>query len=102
MTELKVESGLVRTEEYSAARRNLLECNGVPVKTETVTDPDSLAGRVTVILEQKQPVASKLVRVHQYYWLRLWLETGAKSGQGTLPRGSEDVQDYVFTVGGAS
>jgi hypothetical protein len=50
MTELKVESGLVPTEEYSAARRNLLECDGVPVKTETVAEADALAGRVTAVL----------------------------------------------------
>ena len=102
MTELKVESGLVRTEEYWTARKTLLESEGVPVKTETVAEADALAGRVTAILEQKQPVASKLVRMHRYYWLRLWLEAGAKSGQGTLPRGCEDVLDYVFIVGGAS
>jgi len=102
MTELKVESGLVPTEEYEAARRNLFECEGVQVKTDTVAEADALAGRVTAILEQKQPVASKLVRIHQYYWLRLWLEAGAKGGPGTLPRDREDVLDYVFTVSGAS
>jgi hypothetical protein len=99
MSELKVESGLVPTEEYAAARRSLLECEGVPVKTAVVAEADSLAAKITAILEHKQPVASKLVRIHQYYWLRLWLESSAKSGSGTLPRDSEDVLDYVFTVG---
>lgn len=98
MTELKVESGLVSTEEHRAARRNLLECEGVPVKVDTVDEADALAGRVTAILEQKQPLASRLVRVHQYYWLRLWLEAGAKAGPGTLPRYGEDVLDYVFSL----
>jgi len=102
MTELKVESGLVRTEEYATARRGLLECEGVPVKRETIAEADALAARITAILEQKQPIGSKLVRLHQYYWLRLWLECGAKGSAGALPRGSEDVLDYVFTVGGVS
>ena len=102
MTELKVESGLVRTEEFASARRSLLECEGVPVKTEAVAEADSLAARITAILEQKQPMGSKLVRLHQYYWLRLWLEASAKSGPGMLPGHSEDVQDYVFTVGGSA
>jgi hypothetical protein len=99
MTELKVESGLVRTEEYAAARRSLLECDGVPAGIEAVAETDSLAARTTAVLEQKQPVASKLVRLHHYYWLRMWLETGARSRSGTLPRDKEDVLDYVFTVG---
>lgn len=100
MTELKVESGLVRTEDYAAARRSLLDCEGVPVKTEAVAEADSMAARITAILEQNQPVASKLVRMHQYYWLRLWLEASAKSRQGTLPRDGEEVLDYVFRVSG--
>jgi hypothetical protein len=99
ITELKVESGLVRTEEYAAARRSLLECDGIPAKTERVAETDALAARITAVLEQKQPVASKVVRVHQYYWLRMWLESGAKSGSGALPRDREDLLDYVFTVG---
>jgi hypothetical protein len=99
MTDLKVESGLVQTEEYAAARRSLLECDGVPASSEMVAETDALAARITAVLEQKQPVASKLVRLHHYYWLRMWLETGARSGSGTLPRDREDVLDYVYTVG---
>lgn len=102
MTELKVESGLLRTEDYSAARRSLVECEGVPVKKETIAETDALAARITAILEQKQPIGSKLVRLHQYYWLRLWLESGSRGASGSLPRGPEDVLDYVFTVGGVS
>ena len=48
----------------------LLACDGVEMKLETAEDEDALAARITAILEQKQPVASRLVRLHQYYWLR--------------------------------
>ncbi|MBS1798857.1 MAG: hypothetical protein JSS95_03435 [Acidobacteria bacterium] len=102
MTELKVESGLVPAEEYTSARQNLLEYEGVPVKTEHADEPDALAARITAILEQKQPVASKLVRMHQYLWLRLWLEEGARKGTGALPHNREDMMDYIFTIGARS
>jgi hypothetical protein len=102
MSELKVESGLVRTEEYRTARQRVLEHKGVPLHTETIGDADSLTARITSILEQKQPVASKLVRLHQYYWLRLWLENGTKGTAGSVPRSEEDMQDYVFTIGGTA
>jgi hypothetical protein len=59
-----------------------------------------MAARVTAILEQKQPIASRLVRVHEYYWLRLWLESGAIGRMGKLPAAGEDVMDYVFAVSG--
>ena len=102
MTELKVESGMVPTEEFIAAKQNLLEYEGVAVKIEDAEEPDALAARVTAILEQKQPVASKLVRMHQYLWLRLWLEGAAKRNSGTSPLDREDLLDYVFKVGGRS
>lgn len=99
MTELKVESGLVPAEDYFTARQNLLEYEGVSAKMMGVDEQDVLAAKITAILEQKQPVASRLVRMHKYYWLRLWLENGAKRSQGALPHNREDMMDYVFTIG---
>jgi hypothetical protein len=99
MTELKVESGLVEGAQFQTARSRLLEYRGVEMKLETVADEDVLAARMTAILEQKKPVASRLVRLHQYYWMRVWLESGAVGKVGSLPRTGEDVMDYIFTIG---
>jgi Type II secretion system (T2SS), protein E, N-terminal domain len=100
MTELKVESGVVEGGLYEAARERLLACEGVETKLETADDNDAMAARMTAILEQKRPVGSRVVRLHQFYWLRLWLEAGAFGGWGILPRSGEDVKDYVFAVRG--
>ncbi len=96
---LKVESGVVERSQFEAAREQLLTCEGVEQKVETIRDPDTMAARITAILEQKQPLASRLIRLHQYYWLRLWLERGAFGRVGNLPSSGEDVMDYLFTVG---
>jgi hypothetical protein len=69
------------------------------MKLEAAEDKDAMAARITAILEQKQPIASRLVRLHQYYWLRMWLESGALGRPGNLPVMSEDVKDHVFTLG---
>jgi hypothetical protein len=98
MTGLKVESGLMKTEEYKSSRIALLESNAVEVKAETCGATDAMAARITALLEQKQPVASKLVRVHHRYWLRFWLETGTKGQHGTLPLHGDDMLDYVFAI----
>jgi hypothetical protein len=71
----------------------------VETKLEVAEDKDAMAARITAILEQKQPIASRLVRLHQYYWLRMWLESGALGKAGNLPVTNEDVKDHVFTVG---
>ena len=99
MTELKVESGVVEGAQFEAGRSRVLACEGVDVKLESVEDKDAMAARITAILEQKQPIASRLVRVHQYYWLRMWLESGTLGKAGCLPVTSEDMKPHVFTVG---
>jgi hypothetical protein len=100
MTELKVESGVVEGGSFEAARSRLLACDGVETRLEAAEDKDAMSARITAILEQKQPIASRLVRLHQYYWLRMWLESGALGrAAGNLPVTSEDVKDHVFTLG---
>jgi hypothetical protein len=99
MTELKVESGVVEGALFEAARNRLRACDGVETKLEGFEDKGAMAARITAILEQKQPIASRLVRLHQYYWLRMWLESGAFGKAGSLPATREDVKDHVFTVG---
>ncbi len=98
MTELKVESGVVEGALYESARERMLACEGVEAKLEMFDDKDAMAARMTAILEHKQPIASRLVRLHQYYWLRIWLERGAFGRAGNLPQTGEDVKDHIFAV----
>jgi Type II secretion system (T2SS), protein E, N-terminal domain len=99
MTELQVQSGLVEGAKLRVARQRLSRCEAVAAQAEAVGDADGLTGRITALLEQKQPLDSRLVRLHRYYWLRLWLESGTKDRMGSLPTSTEDMQDYVFTIG---
>lgn len=98
MTGLKVETGLMPTEEYRSARALLQGRQGVDMRQEACTEIDAMAARITAILEQKQPVGSRLVRVGQFYWLRLWLEASAIGRHGILPSTGEDMFDYIFTI----
>lgn len=100
MSGLKVESGLLPGTKFEAARSAVLAAEGVPVHMKLVADRDGLADGIVRAVEQSQPLATRLVRVHQYYWLRMWLESGATQGIGNLPPGPEDVVDTLFLVGG--
>lgn len=99
MTELKVESGVVDAAQFETARGRLLECDGVDIKLESVEDKDIMAAKITAILEQKRPLGSRLVRLHDNYWLRMWLESGTVGRTGNLPATREDVMDHVFSIG---
>lgn len=100
MTGLKVQSGLLEASQLQIARARLLECDAVPARLEKSGDEDSLAARITAVLEQRQPIGSRLVRLHGYYWLRIWLESGTKGMAGTMPRSAEDMEDYLYPIQG--
>ena len=102
MSGLKVESGLVDGGHIEEAKARLLDAEAIQVTVESLGDEDSLAARMTAVLEHRQPFMSRLVRLHQYYWLRLWLESGTRGAAGSLPRSAEDMQDCLFTVGGSA
>jgi hypothetical protein len=98
MSHLKVESGLLSGTQFAQARSSILTADGIPVTLNQFADADALTRGIVTALEQHQPLGARLVRVHHYFWLRLWLESGARSGAGNIPPTSEDVQDYVFTI----
>ena len=99
MCGLKVESGLLAATQFQEVRTAVLGAEGVPVQMHPVADRDALTAEIVRALERSQPVATRLVRIHQYYWLRMWLESGATRGLANLPPSSEDVEDHLFLVG---
>lgn len=98
MTGIKVESGLLPGSLFEQVRNSVLEAPGLPEKLTVLSDADALGAAIVRVLEQRQPVGSRMVRVHGYYWLRIWLENGAMSGTGKLPPSNEDVEDHLFTI----
>jgi hypothetical protein len=99
MSGLKVESGLVEETEWRAAQRRLCECESVDSEFESIETLEGLSRRVAAAVQQMQPRASRLVRVHQFYWLRMWLESGAMCmSDGGVPRTREDVADRIYMV----
>jgi hypothetical protein len=100
MSGLKVESGLVDGAQLKAARQRLCEFDFVDATLEQVAEVESVPRRIASALGKMQPKSSRLVRVHQFYWLRMWLESGAMSkADGGVPATREDVLDRVYAVG---
>ena len=46
-------------------------------------------------LKRVQPVESRWARVHEFFWLRMWLEPAALAAG---PQQTEDVMDLVFRM----
>jgi flagellar motor switch protein FliN len=98
MTGLKVESGLLTTTQLELAGERVLAAESVPVRIRLMQDADGMKAAIVKLLEQKQPVASRLVRMHQYFWMRMWMEERALQAAGGLPASTEDVEDHIFML----
>ena len=98
MSDLKVESGLLTGTQLASAKAMLLCAESVPVRTHAVKDSDDLSGTIARLVENRQPIATRLVRVQRYYWLRMSLESGAQSGVGTIPLTAEDTEDHLLAL----
>jgi hypothetical protein len=78
MTGLQVEGGLVQESAFHPAHTRLLEARFPAAELiEAATEP-ALASAFAKTVERSRPVESRLVRVHDCLWLRMWL--GPESG----------------------
>jgi len=94
MSGLRVESGLVRGSLFRAAHTRMLTQSFPPVE---LIDAGSEAAAVHALsrsVERARPVESRLVRVHDCLWLRMW----RRPQPGPLPERA-GVQDLVCSIG---
>jgi hypothetical protein len=94
MTGLRVESGLVAESLFGPAHAHMLRAKFPPVELiEAVSEP-VLVQALSKFIEQARPVESRLVRVHDCLWLRMW----RRPQSGPVPeRGS--IQDLICSIG---
>jgi hypothetical protein len=100
MSGLKVQTGLLDPHQWTSMHRRLRECSFIDTKFQPIPSLTVLARNVASEIVAAQPMASRLIRMHHFYWLRMWLETGAMSTRdGGFPASTEDVLDRVYTIG---
>ena len=108
MTGLRVESGLVDGAEYERCRSRLLgqemREHFAPVRLEAAGDVDALTLVLCERVMEAQPAEARLVRLREYYWLRMWRKGAVGgTGAGRVAGGSAaaaDAQDGIYRVRG--
>jgi hypothetical protein len=93
MTGLRVESGLVQESQFRPAHKRMLSAKYPPVELVEVVSEPVMAHVLAKAIEQTRPVASKLVRVHDCLWLRMW----RRPQSGALPDAAS-VQDMICSI----
>jgi hypothetical protein len=93
MTGLRVESGMVRETQFRPAHTHMLNAAFPGVELLEAASEPALGRAFARIIERRRPVQSRLVRVHDCLWLRIW----TKPQVGAVPEISS-VQDVIGTV----
>jgi hypothetical protein len=93
MTGLKVECGLVAGSRFRPAHTAMLRAAFPAVELMEASSENSLAQALARTLERARPVDSRLVRVHDCFWLRMWLRPQI----WTVPAPS-DVRDVIASA----
>ncbi len=94
MSGLRVESGLVLASEFRPAQDVMLKSVFPPVQLlEAVSEP-ALVRVLARAVEKVRPVESRLVRVHEFLWLRMW----KRADSGAIPDASS-IEDVIGSIG---
>jgi hypothetical protein len=95
MTGLRVESGLVEESQFRPAHTRMLRARFPAVELIEASSELAMANALAKAVERMRPVESRLVRVHDCLWLRMW----RSSQKGLLPELGQ-VQDLICSAGG--
>ena len=90
-----VDAGLAPVSAWNEAQDRVLHAGGVPAEEITCADMADLQREAVKTLKKAQPVESRWARVHDLFWLRMWLEPAALPGG---PAQAEDVCDAIFRL----
>jgi Type II secretion system (T2SS), protein E, N-terminal domain len=96
MTDLRVECGVVADSEFGSAHERALRAKYPAVELVEAVSEATLTRAMAKALEKARPAEAKLVRVHDFLWLRMLRK--AEPGAGILSE-SETVEDVIGTVG---
>ncbi|MFY9855794.1 MAG: hypothetical protein WAK26_18145 [Terracidiphilus sp.] len=93
MSGLRVESGLVRESQFGPAHARMLGAKFPAVELMEAVSEQAVVRSLARSIEQARPVASRLVRVHDCLWLRMW----RRAQSGPMPeRGS--TMDVICSI----
>lgn len=94
MADLKVEAGVVNGSEFDRAHERLMRGNFPRARLVEASNIKALSGTLTRVIEEIRPCQSRMVRVHDYLWLRLWKRSDSAIRGTNLPAPSA-VEDVI-------
>jgi Type II secretion system (T2SS), protein E, N-terminal domain len=99
MLGLKVEAGVLPGAEFRRRQQEIFRASFPKVRLLEAANARGLVHAFAGMIEETKPVQARIVRVHDYFWLRLWRQAWPTEDRRTLPA-ALDVEDMVCTLAG--
>ncbi|AXC09509.1 hypothetical protein ACPOL_0122 [Acidisarcina polymorpha] len=99
MTGLRVAAGVVDGRAFAAAHRRILESAFPPARLVEAAGMNALIGTFTRILEETKPIDARIVRMHDYFWMRMWKRTDGSLKRAGCLAPIEDVLGSLAETG---
>ena len=97
MTGLRVEAGLVSGSEFRRFHDCILTAKFPRVRLIEAASVDAMVNALTRLVEKEKPLDARIVRVHGFYWLRLWKEMSRSWGD-VDSLGGDGVEDVICSL----
>jgi hypothetical protein len=94
MSDLRVESGLVQESFFGPAHDRMLSAKFPAVELMEAVSESAVAHAFAKAIERVRPVESRLARVHDCLWLRMW----RRAQSGPMPD-HNSVEDLICSIG---
>lgn len=97
MLGLKVEAGILRESDFRRVQQDALRASFPKTRLLEAANMRGLVHAITSMIEERKAVRSQIVRIHDYYWLRIWRNPPVAVDRRVLPA-VEDVEDLVCSI----
>jgi hypothetical protein len=97
MLGLKVEAGVLRESDFRRTQQEALRAAFPKTRLLEAANMRGLVHAITSMLEERKAVRTQIVRVHDYYWLRIWRNPLVTGDRRVLPA-VEEVEDLVCSI----
>jgi Type II secretion system (T2SS), protein E, N-terminal domain len=97
MLGVKVEAGVLRESEFRRLQQEILRALFPKTRLLEAMNLRGLVHSFTGMIEESKPVQARIVRIHDYFWLRLWRSAGSGKDEESL-LGHDNVEDMVCSL----
>lgn len=97
MSGMRVEAGVVTASQFLRTHERMMATAFPKTQLVDVASAGEVVRLVAEAVERVRPQQAKLVRMHRYFWLRLWHTVGNGPGGSPLPR-IHQVEDLLLRM----